>query len=247
MMGVSPSISQTILSPMISPVSSPAPTPSPPYVDLSNLLTVAGPFHTFLRYLNREKLTETFQAQANNTDDGITIFVPTDEAFSKLKTPTVLSNLTKNQMRSLLLYHAIPQYYSLSEFTSLSLDSPITTTFAGAAYQLNITENSGGVIRIDSGWSNPKISSSVFSTKPVALYEIHRVLLPIKIFGTPPPQPPSPAPSPEMPGIPNDDVADSPDSKGDDGVSTHQRNIGVKKYCNSIVVYCSGLLLFLLL
>ncbi|CAA6670827.1 unnamed protein product [Spirodela intermedia] len=156
-----------------SPSPSPAPAPSPGYVNLTHLLALAGPFTTFLRYLEQTDVIDTFQNQANNTEQG---------------SPS-------SQLRSLLLFHALPQYYSLEQFKNLSQEGP-TSTFAGGQYTLNFTYSSG-LVRVFSSWANPSISSSIFSTAPVALYQVKRVLLPEAIFGAAPPAAPAPAPSPE--------------------------------------------------
>ncbi|KAF8762575.1 hypothetical protein HU200_009303 [Digitaria exilis] len=84
----------------------------------------SGPFHTFLEYLQKTNVLETFQNQANNTKEGITIFVPKDSAFAALK-KTTFANLTQDQLKSLILYHAFPKYYSLAEFNKLSTLNPV--------------------------------------------------------------------------------------------------------------------------
>nr|XP_010928515.1 fasciclin-like arabinogalactan protein 7 [Elaeis guineensis]XP_010928516.1 fasciclin-like arabinogalactan protein 7 [Elaeis guineensis]XP_010928518.1 fasciclin-like arabinogalactan protein 7 [Elaeis guineensis] len=188
----SPANAQSPPAPLLPP--SPAPAPAPHFVNLADLLSVAGPFHTFLNYLEQTQVIQTFQNQANNTKQGITIFVPKDSAFSSLK-KTTFSNLTKDQLKTLLLYHALPKFYSLSEFNNLSALNPVST-FAGGAYTLNLTDNSG-LIHVASTWSNSKISSSVYTTPPVAVYEVDKVLLPVAIFSTNPPLAPAPAPAPE--------------------------------------------------
>lgn len=187
----SPTNAQTTPTPLLSP--SPAPAPAPHLVNLTDLLSVAGPFQTFLNYIEQTQVIQTFQNQVNNTKQGITIFVPKDSAFSSLK-KTTFSNLTQDQIKTLLLYHALPRYYSLSDFKNLSALNPVST-FAGGSYTLNLTDNSG-LIRVASTWSNPKISSSVYSTAPVAVYEIEEVLFPMAIFSTEPPLAPAPAPAP---------------------------------------------------
>ncbi|KAK9285643.1 hypothetical protein L1049_024841 [Liquidambar formosana] len=186
--------------PQVSPT--PAPAPAPAFVNLTDLLTVAGPFHTFLSYLESTKVIETFQNQANNTEEGITMFVPKDGAFSSLKKPS-LSNLTQDQLKKLVLFHALPHYYSLADFKNLSQLSPVTT-FAGGQYTLNFTDVSG-TVRIGSGWTNTVVSSSVHSTDPVAVYQVDKVLLPEAIFGTDIPPMPAPAPAPDK-----SPAADSP-------------------------------------
>nr|UKD60028.1 fasciclin-like arabinogalactan protein 5 [Centaurium erythraea] len=177
-------------------IAAPAPAPAPDYVNLTHLLTYTGPFQTFLNYLESTKVLDTFQNGANNTKDGITIFVPKDEAFSSLKKPS-LANLTNDQLRSVLLFHGLPRFYTLSDFKNLN-GSPVTT-LAGGQYTLNFTDVSGTVI-VNSGWSNTTISSAVHSSYPASVFQVDKVLLPEAIYGTdiPPPPPPSPvAPSPK--------------------------------------------------
>ncbi|KAL7142394.1 hypothetical protein ABFS83_08G120400 [Erythranthe nasuta] len=210
---------------------SPAPAPSAPeYVNLTQLLSVAGPFSTFLNYLQTTKLIDTFQNQANNTEEGITIFVPKDQAFSKPRAS--LSNLTQEQLKNLILFHALPHYYTLSDFKNLSHQNPIIT-FAGGPFSLNFTDNSG-TIRIDSGWTSTKITSAVHAADPVAIYEIDRVLLPEAIFGTDIPPTPAPAPAPETPDADtkggSDDSSLSPKASAGKSTSNSHKvmlNLGV--------------------
>uniref|UniRef100_A0A0E0LWJ9 FAS1 domain-containing protein n=1 Tax=Oryza punctata TaxID=4537 RepID=A0A0E0LWJ9_ORYPU len=186
----------------------PSPAPSPAarrHVDLADLLSVAGPFHTFLDLLEKTDVLKTFQSQANSSKDGITVFVPKDSAFASLA-KTAMANLTSDQLKSLALYHALPRYYSLAEFNKLSTVSPVST-FAGGEYTVNVTDDMG-TVHVRSMWSNPKISSSVYSTRPVAVYEVDRVLLPMQIFKTDPPMAPAPAPAPDA--KPSDAVSPLP-------------------------------------
>lgn len=231
-------------SPTISPTPTPAPAPAPDFVNLTYLLTVAGPFQTFLSYLESTKVIDTFQNQANNTEEGITIFVPKDTAFSSLKTPS-LSNLTKDQLKSLLLFHGLSHYYSLADFKNLSQTSPIIT-FAGGQYTLNFTDDSG-TVKIGSGWTTTKVSSSVHSTDPVAIYQVDKVLLPEAIFGTDIPPTAAPAPSPDIAS-----VADGPGSTTG-GKSPPSSSPGSSSYRNiswgiwgHLVLAISGLLVLFL-
>lgn len=192
--------------PLLSPT--PAPAPAPAYVNLTDLLTVAGPFHTFLGYLQSTKVLDTFQNQANNTEEGITIFVPKDGAFSSLKKPS-LSKLTPDQLKQVFLFHALPHFYALADFKNLSQTGSSTATFAGGDFSLNFTDDSG-TVHINSGWSKTKVSSAVHATDPVAVYQVDKVLLPEAIFGTDIPPTPAPSPAPEVAP-----AADSPDAKSD--------------------------------
>ncbi|XP_022759868.1 fasciclin-like arabinogalactan protein 7 [Durio zibethinus] len=204
----------------------PAPAPAPEYVNLTYLLSVAGPFETFLNYLESTKVIDTFQNQANNTKQGITIFVPKDNAFKALKKPS-LSNLSSNQLQSLLLFHALPKFYALADFNDLSAKSPVST-LAGGQYTLNFTDDSG-TVHLDSGWSKTKITSAVHSTDPVAIYQVDKVLLPEAIFGTDIPPTPAPAPSPDI-----SPAADSPsaESKGDSSPKSSPSNSSSHRIIN---------------
>lgn len=192
----------------------PAPEPAPEYVNLTDLLSVAGPFSTFLNYLESTKLIETLQTQANDTEEGITLFVPKNTAFSNLKKPS-LSNLTSDQLKQLCLFHVLPHYYSLSDFKNLSGSSPVNT-LAGGSYTLNFTDDSG-TVHIGSGWTNTVVSSSVHAKDPVAIYQVNKVLLPEAIFGTDIP-PPAPAPAlvvaPDMAPVADGPNADDGKGKG---------------------------------
>lgn len=234
---------QTAASPSLSP--SPAPAPAPPYVNLTDLLTVAGPFHTFLNYLVSTKVIDTFQHQANDTDEGITIFVPKDDAFKSQKNPS-LSNLTEDQLKSLFLFHALPHYYSLADFKNLSQLSPVNT-FAGGQYTLNFTDVSG-TVHIGSGWSNTKVSSSVHSTDPVAVYQVDKVLLPEAIFGTDIPPTPAPAPAPDI--SPDADTPNAEDNGGSPrgsstAPSSSHRIISLGVWSQLVLAISGGLVLFL--
>jgi uncharacterized surface protein with fasciclin (FAS1) repeats len=224
---------------------SPAPAPGPHYVDLADLLSVAGPFHTFLEYLQKTNVLETFQNQANSTKEGITIFVPKDSAFTSLK-ETTFANLTKDQLKSLILYHALPKFYSLAEFNKLSSQNPVPT-FAGSQYTLNFTDDMG-TIQLKSMWSIPKISSSVLSTYPVAVYEVDKVLLPMQIFKSQPALAPAPAPAPAAKAS---DIAPSPKSeksasakaKAEEKNSSYQVGVSIVNY--STLAVSNGLMMLL--
>ncbi|KAL4341699.1 hypothetical protein GQ457_08G015630 [Hibiscus cannabinus] len=232
----------------MSPSPTPAPAPAPAYVNLTHLLSVAGPFHTFLDYLESTKVMDTFQNQANNTEQGITIFVPKDSAFKALKKPS-LSNLSDDQLKSLILFHGMPKFYSLADFNDLSAKDPIST-IAGGQYTLNFTDNSG-TVHLDSGWSKTKVTSAVHSTDPVAIYQVDKVLLPEAIFGTDIPPMPAPAPAPAPDISPSAD-APSADSKGSASPSKSSqstssshgsRNLGI--WSQLVLALLSRWLLFL--
>ena len=243
-----PASAQTSSPPAPAPMSlapTPAPAPAPHYVDLAELLSVAGPFHTFLNYLEKTNVIETLQSQANNTKVGITIFVPKDSAFAALKKST-FSNLTSDQLKTLLLYHAFPKFYSLAEFKNLSSLNPVNT-FAGSPYTLNLTDDMGSIY-VQSMWSRPKIASSVYATKPVAIYALNKVLLPMQLFSKDPPLAPAPAPAPDSGAsdAPSPAAGKAGGLTGGKGDSTSGAyNVGAVSVANSLLLAAAGCLMLL--
>ncbi|GAA0143861.1 cell adhesion molecule [Lithospermum erythrorhizon] len=214
----------------------PAPAPMPDYVNITDLLSVAGPFHTFLNYLVSTKVIDTFQDRANNTEEGITIFVPKDSAFTSLQTP--LKNLTNDQLKSLLLFHALPHYYSLSDFKNLSTQVSPVNSLAG--YPLNFTDDSG-TVHINSQWTLTKVSSSVHASDPVAIYQVDKVLLPTAIFGTDIPPTAAPAPAPVK------DIGPAADSPGDKDESASSSPTSSPSTSSSFKIVNLGMLSHLIL
>ncbi|MED6205330.1 Fasciclin-like arabinogalactan protein 7 [Stylosanthes scabra] len=242
----SSAFAKTVSPPAPTPTPTPAPAPAPDYVNLTQLLTVAGPFHTFLSYLESTKVLDTFQNQANNTEEGITIFVPKDSSFSALKKPS-LSKLTQDQLKQVILFHALPHFYALADFKNFSQSSS-TATFAGGDYTLNFTDDSG-TVHINSGWARTKVTSAVHATDPVAIYEVDKVLLPEAIFGTDIPPTPAPAPAPDVAPAADspsehsaDSKASSPSSSQPDGSSASK----IINYGGNLVLATFGAVMLLL-
>lgn len=237
---------------------SPAPAPAPHFANLTDVLSLNGPFHTFLAHLIDSQVIKTLQNQANNTPQGVTVLAPSDLAFSSLTKPS-LANLTKDQLKSLLLFHALPKFYTLTDMVK-NLNGRGVATMAGGKFTLNITDDSGLVL-IDSGWSHTSISSSVYSAAPVAVHEIDQVLLPEAIFGDAPsparqapppvmPTPPSPrnqTPPAQTPpsGAGDDAPAPSPKTseKDDEKSYAHGTSFGT---VTGLIVSISGVLILLL-
>ncbi|CAN6235327.1 unnamed protein product [Urochloa humidicola] len=193
-----PALSQR--SPPVAATPAPAPAPAPHHVNLTDLLSLAGPYGTFLGYLVRTDVIRTLQSLANATDpaaQGVTVFAPEDSAFAAVD-GAALSGLAADQLRDLMLCHALPRYQPLSSFAALAASGAPVPTLAGgvAKCAVNVTY-AAGRIRVASGWTTAaRLASSVYSTPPVAVYAIDRVLLPEAVFPTEPAVAPAPAPAP---------------------------------------------------
>lgn len=191
----------------------PAPAPAPHYVNVSNVLEQAGQFKTFLSLIAGTQVETQLQTQANNTQQGLTLFAPSDSAFSSLRPQykVMLRKLTDEQKTTLVEYHAVPMFYSLGQFQSLS--GPISTM---GSYKFNVSAF-GAQVNVSTGLVNAPLTSSIFSQAPVAVYEVNKVLLPEEIFGLPIPTPaPSPTPvSAPTPALSPSDGLQSPLSSSD--------------------------------
>lgn len=138
----------------------------------------------------------TFQSAA---DGGVTAFCPTDDAMRAFM-PTY-KNLTADGKASLLLFHAVPVYYSLR---SLKSNNGVMNTLAtdGSAKNFNFTVQNEGdkvTIKTDASDGVARIKDTVYDKDPIAIYAVDTVLEPVELFE--PAESPAPAPAP---------VADAP-------------------------------------
>ncbi|KAH7293474.1 hypothetical protein KP509_28G027400 [Ceratopteris richardii] len=183
--------------PAPSPAPTPAPAPAPSFVNITQLLVYGGDYGTFVSLLIETKVDVIFQGMANNTDTGITIFAPTNEAFKTKLATTLLANLTASQKISLVEYHALNNYKSLQELQNSNQNQTATVASynnGGGRYLLNITFGQLGIVQIISDWTVANMTSMVYSQAPVSIMAVNQVLLPEDIFGYPAPAP-APAPS----------------------------------------------------
>ncbi|XP_059626995.1 fasciclin-like arabinogalactan protein 11 [Cornus florida] len=203
----SPAASPTVL-PVPSPASpvvaaSPAHTgpltPGPPapagHPNIMKILEKDGRFTLFLRLLKSTSVGSQINAQLKDSNNGLTVFAPTDAAFSNLKQGT-LNSLTGQQQIQLLQFHILPTFLTPAQFQTAT--NPLRTQAGGSdpgEFPLNVTTN-GNLVNMSTGVMSTTISGSVYTANRLAVYQVDNVLLPWSIFGTPVPTA-APAPAPE--------------------------------------------------
>uniref|UniRef100_A0A2N9HVN2 FAS1 domain-containing protein n=1 Tax=Fagus sylvatica TaxID=28930 RepID=A0A2N9HVN2_FAGSY len=92
--------------------------------DITKILGKAGGFSVFIRLLKSTGVSDQIYGQLNNSNNGFTIFAPTDAAFSNLK-PGTINSLSDLQKTQLLQFHILNTVVTLSNFQTLS--NPVPT------------------------------------------------------------------------------------------------------------------------
>ncbi|CAI0542303.1 unnamed protein product [Linum tenue] len=167
-----------------------APAPAGP-VNITKILEKAGQFSVFIRLIKATREDLTLNGQLNNSNNAITIFAPSDSAFTTLKSGT-LNALNDQEKSELVQFHIVPTYLSSSTFQTVS--NPVTTQAGtGNRLALNVT-TSGNSVNITTGLTNTSVSGTVYTDGQLAVYQVDKVLQPLDLFT---PKPPAPAPAPE--------------------------------------------------
>lgn len=162
----------------------PAAPKGPPNV--TAILEKGGQYTTFMRLMKETQQDTQLNSQLNssfgNGGSGYTVFAPTDNAFNNLK-PGTLNSLTQQQQVSLVQGHVLPQFYSMDSFQTAS--NPVRTQASGrdGPYTLNITSDTNNQVNVSSGVVDVRISNALYSNKPLAVYSVDKVLLPMELFG----------------------------------------------------------------
>ncbi|KAI3447598.1 hypothetical protein Pfo_004263 [Paulownia fortunei] len=167
---------------------SPAAAPAPPGpTNLTAILEKAGRFNIFIRLLQSTKVGDQIHTQLNDSNQGLTVFAPTDTSFSSLKTGT-LNSLSDDRKMELMQFHVLPSYFSPSQFQTAS--NPLRTQAGGSQelFSMNVTAI-GNQVNITTGETNATVASTIYTDNQLAVYEVDQVLLPVRFFRSPPPTP----------------------------------------------------------
>ncbi|KAJ6677352.1 FASCICLIN-LIKE ARABINOGALACTAN PROTEIN [Salix viminalis] len=111
-------------------------------VNVIKILQKAGHFAILTRLIKSTQEDIQLFSQLNDSRDGVTIFAPTDGAFSAIIKSGVLNSLTDHQKIELVQFHIIPRVLSTANFQTVS--NPITTLAgSGSRFTLDVitTEN----------------------------------------------------------------------------------------------------------
>lgn len=199
-----------------SPAAQPPAPPGP--TNITKILEKAGQFTVLIRLIKTTQVADQINTQLNNSNQGLTVFAPTDNAFSGLKAGT-LNSLTDEQKVELIQFHVLPSFLSVSQFQTVS--NPVRTQAGNSnngQFPLNIT-SSNNQVNVSTGLVDATVANTIYSDNQLAVYQVDKVLLPLAIFAPPSPAPaPAPAKADKKKSPDTSDGSDD-DAKGD-GTST---------------------------
>ncbi|XP_040993541.1 fasciclin-like arabinogalactan protein 12 [Juglans microcarpa x Juglans regia] len=200
--------------PASAPLTQPPTTSSPASnVDITKILQGAGEFTILIRLLKRTAVADQIKGQLKKSNNGFTLFAPTDTAFSNLRSGTLNSLNDEDKIR-LIQFHTLPSFYSLSNFETVS--NPVRTQAGDSTpgeYPLNVT-SMGNQVNISTGVVNASVSGTVYSDNRLAVYRVDKVLLPMDLFVAKTPIA-APAPAPTKPKAKKKKAAASPKAEDD--------------------------------
>ncbi|KAM0879304.1 hypothetical protein ACQ4PT_034327 [Festuca glaucescens] len=157
--------------------------PSAAPVNITRVLADARGFNVAASMLEASGVAEEFEGDERGA--GITVFVPTDEAFASVPAGDRLQSLPADRKAVVLRFHVLHSYYPLGSLESIvnPLQPTLATEYASQAgrFTLNITRFNGSVA-IDTGVVQATITRTVFDQNPVAVFAVSEVLLPKEMF-----------------------------------------------------------------
>lgn len=163
-------------------------------VNVIKILQKAGHFNFFLRLIKTTQEDIQLFSQLNDSSDGVTIFAPTDGAFSAIIKSGTLNSLTDQEKIELVQFHLLARFISTPQFQTVS--NPLKTLAgAGNRFALNIT-TTDSFVNVSTGLTNTSVSGIVYTDGKLAIYQVDKVLLPLDLFAT---KSPAPAPKPLKP------------------------------------------------
>ncbi|XP_047336857.1 fasciclin-like arabinogalactan protein 1 [Impatiens glandulifera] len=181
----------------------PSPPPSP--INITSLMSAHG-CKEFAETLLSSAAEKAYE---DNLDGGVTIFCPGDDVFNKFI--PIYKNLSADEQQSLLEYHGIPLYESLSTLRSTNGVMNTLATDGVDKYGI-VVQNDGEDVTLKTNVVTARITGTIIEKQSsVGIFMIDKVLLPMEIFNATTTIS-SPAPSPG----PDDDVEKpkSPPPKG---------------------------------
>ncbi|XP_006660446.1 fasciclin-like arabinogalactan protein 2 [Oryza brachyantha] len=187
-----------------------APVPPPAPVNLTELLSKKY-CKSFAGLLAAN--ADVFRAVNETKDNGLTLFCPVDSAVAAFM-PSY-KNLTAKAKTAILLYHAVPDYFSLQLLKS---NNGMVTTLATASeskkdYSYDV-QNKGETVTLDTRVVTSAVTATVGDAEPLAVYAVNKFLKPKELYKVVEAPAPAPEPSKKHKAAADDSSDDSSDDSG---------------------------------
>ena len=188
-----------------------APVPPPAPVNLTELLSKKY-CKSFAGLLAAN--ADVFRSVNETKENGLTLFCPVDAAVAAFMPK--YKNLTAKAKTAILLYHGVPDYFSLQLLKS---NNGMVTTLATASeakkdYSYDV-QNKGETVTLDTRVVTSTLTATVGDSEPLAVYAVSKFLQPKELFKVVEAPAPAPEPSKKKGKKAADDSDDSSDDSGD--------------------------------
>lgn len=217
-----------------------APAPSGP-TNITKILEKAGQFTTLIRLMKVTQVGDQINTQLNNSNQGMTVFAPTDNAFSNLKSGTI-NSLSAQQQVQLVQFHVLPNFISMTQFQTVS--NPLRTQAGDASpgdFPLNVT-TSGNQVNVSTGVDDATVANTIYTDGQLAVYQVDKVLQPLSIFAA---SAPATAPAPAtLKSKRKSPAALSPSSGNDDSPADNSSAESTAMHAMSVLVIGVSLFVF---
>ncbi|RWR93328.1 fasciclin-like arabinogalactan protein 12 [Cinnamomum micranthum f. kanehirae] len=119
-----------------------------------------------MRLMMSTQLANRINIELNDTNDALTIFAPTDSAFSALS-PGTINGLNDQEKTNLVLFHIVPQYIPPTQFQTVT--NPLRTQAGDVGpydYPLNVTTSPNNTVTVPATRFTREKKCSISSAKP---------------------------------------------------------------------------------
>ncbi|KAL6842475.1 hypothetical protein ACP4OV_027710 [Aristida adscensionis] len=167
-----------------------APVAAPPPVNLTDLLSKKY-CKSFAGLLAAD--ANAFAAINGTKDTALTLFCPVDAAVAAFAPK--FKNLTAKGKTAILLYHAVPDYYSLQLLKSNNgkVSTLATTSIAKKDYTYEV-QTEADTVTLDTKVVTSSVQATVRDDDPLAVYAVSKFLQPKELFKVAEDVAPAPAP-----------------------------------------------------
>ncbi|KAL7597974.1 fasciclin-like arabinogalactan protein 1 [Lactuca sativa] len=222
-------ISVIQISSMLPSAEAEAPTPEPAAVNITSLMSA----HGCMNFAEALLASDAMKTYEDNIDGGLSVFCPLDDAFKGFLPK--YKNLTVSGKQSLLEYHGVPIYQSMSMLKSSNGLMNTLATDGASKYDFTV-QNDGQEVTIKTSIVTAKIVGTLIDQQPLVIFTINKVLLPKELFKAALSPAPAPAPEADAPAESpksskkkkhksppaSDSPSDSPADSPDDGVADQE-------------------------